>query len=263
MNREALTADTMGAFQRAATNPFAQQRLERLLFRFPDNRAWDAHLNALHRVGYRAAIVGPRGSGKSTLLREMHRRLSTSCETKSETDDGGFARDAISEPLTATLPLSSVHGLQTLLIDIPPRRFLHEDFGLSDCQRRQWLQARFARVTPQTILLIDGIERLPWSQRFRLLHSTARQGRCGGLVVTLHRPCRWTRLPVWVHTRPTLELLEIILKELGITGSLPPDFARQLFEKHAGNLREVLREMFDRSSSRVQTASQPRSGNSS
>lgn len=240
---------------RADSNPFAQQRLERLPFHFPDNRTWEAHLRDLHRLGYRAAIVGPRGSGKSSLLRQMHRRLSGSCETKAASGAGGFSLEPISEPLRASLSAPSVSGLQTLLIDVPPLRSAGNDFGLTDSQRRQWLRARFKHITSQTLVLIDGIERLSWSQRFWLLHRTAHPKRCGGVVVALHEQRRWARLPVWLRTRPTLELLETLLMELGIAGTIPAVVVRQLFEKHAGDLREVMRELFDRSSSRVHSAS--------
>lgn len=249
-SRRSLSADN---------NPFAQQRLERLLFHFPDNRTWETHLHDLHRLEYRAAIVGPRGSGKSTLLREMHRRLSGSCQAKTESDGGGFWLEPISEPLRASLSANNVSRPQTLLIDIPPLRSAGNDFGLSDRQRRQWLRARFKHITSQTLVLIDGIERLSWSQRFGLLRRTAHPKRCGGVVVALHEQRRWTRLPVWLRTRPTVELLETLLIELEIAGTISPAVVRQLFEKHAGDLREVLRELFDRSSSCVQLASPPRS----
>lgn len=230
----------------STSNPFAQQRLEQLLFRFPDAQTWAAQLESLQQLGYRATIVGPRGSGKSTLLRELHRRLTASSQPATTIAAAMDAVDAISEPLAAMHSANCIDGLQTLLIDIPPLRFTDDDFGLTVRQRRQWLQMRLASVTSHTVLLVDGLERLPWSQRLRLIYGIGRPTRCAGLVVTLHQPSAWTRLPIWIRTQPTLELLQTLLEELGTTGRVPLEIAAQLFEKHRGNLREVLREMYDR-----------------
>ncbi len=253
MNREVSGGLGPSGTHGAASNPFAQQRLERLQYRFPDKMPWMTHLERLSRTGYRAAIVGPRGSGKSTLLRELHRRLSTGAGVPDASALDAFAGEAISEPLSALLPANGAMGqqpgLQTLLIDIPPQRpsrdRIGDDFGLPRLQRKQWLHERLARLTGRSILLIDGIERLPWPQRLWLIHVAAQTTRCAGLVVTLHQPCRWVRLPIWVRAQPSVALLEQLLLELGVAHSVPPTLAHHLFRRHAGNLREVLRELFD------------------
>lgn len=222
--------------------------MEQLLFRFPNSQKWTAQLVELQQFGYRAAIVGPRGSGKSTLLRELHRRLAASsgAAAKSDAIEAEGVVGAISEPLLAMHSANSVDGLQSLLIDIPPLRRTDDDFGLTARQRRHWLHTRLASVTCRTVLLVDGVERLPWSQRLQLIYRTGGSARCAGLVVTLHQPSAWTRLPIWVRTQPTFALLETLLEELGTAGTVPRDIAAQLFEKHRGNLREVLRELYDR-----------------
>lgn len=232
-------------------NSFAQHRLEQLLFRFPDCRSWDAHLQGLQQLGYRATIVGPRGSGKSTLLRELHCRLSTSCDSAAECDKTVPGAKAISEPLAAMHFADGLHGLQTLLIDVPPLRCSAGDFGLTYHQRRQWLQTRLARVTPNTVLLVDGLERLPWPQRLWLTSWAGRPKRCAGLVATLHGPRIWARLPIWIRTLPTIELLEKLLTDLGRADTGTQLLADQLFKKYRGNLREVLREMYDRQTTGV------------
>ncbi len=253
MNREIPALLGPSRTHGAAANPFAQQRLERLPYRFADDLPWDTHLDRLSRTGYRAAIVGPRGSGKSTLLRELHRRLSTGDGPTASMGQDGFAAEAISEPLPAIRPatcgIGRQPGLQTLLIDIPPLCSSHtstsDDFGLTRLQRKPWLCERLARLNSQSVLLLDGIERLPWSQRMWLIHCAARPARCAGVVVALHQPCRWMRLPIWVRAQPTVALLEQLLVELGVANSVPPTLSHQLFRRHAGNLREVLRELFD------------------
>ena len=61
----------------AANNPFSQQRLERLAYRFPNAQGWESNLASLSLMNHRASIVGARGTGKSTLLRELHLRLNS------------------------------------------------------------------------------------------------------------------------------------------------------------------------------------------
>ena len=58
----------------ARLNPLAAQHTERLAFRFPSG-SWESHWEQLHRLAFRAAIVGPKGSGKTTLLEQLRDRL--------------------------------------------------------------------------------------------------------------------------------------------------------------------------------------------
>ena len=59
---------------RAADNPFTVQKLGRLRYRL-DGLSWEALLDRLALLRYRAAIVGPHGHGKTTLLKELAPRL--------------------------------------------------------------------------------------------------------------------------------------------------------------------------------------------
>lgn len=208
----------------AATNPFAQSRLEQLAFRFPGGDDWDANFDRLVQLGMRASIIGRRGTGKSTLLRELHRRLNG----------------------------------KSLLVDVPRCRTWRESArdiitmtrdpdDRSVTRREQWrfVHERLRMLDGETLLLVDGIERLSWIDRMRLLH---RRGG-GEMVVTLH--CRVISLPVWIATRPSAELLDDLLAELCSVDRQQRRRARELFARYRTNIRDVLRQMYDEYDTKV------------
>ncbi len=95
----------------------------------------------------------------------------------------------------------------------------------------------------QTLWLIDGWERLPlWQKLF--LRLGAWQG--AGLIVTSHTP---TGLPLLVKTQATVALLEHVLEHLNAEPARllrPGETLQGLLDRHGGNLREVLFELYDR-----------------
>ena len=136
-------------------------------------------------------------------------------------------------------------GKTTLLEDLEPllaaRGFAVHAVRLD--RDRRWLhptdlQRLRQQLRPNTVVLLDGLEQLSafrW-RKFRRLTRGA-----GGLIATSHRAFR---LPVVVRTQTSLPLLETLVAELlpgGGAPGLPEAFAR-----HRGNLREVLRELYDR-----------------
>lgn len=162
---------------------------------------WDQVMDRLARLHYRGAIVGAKGSGKTTLLAELEPRLQTA----------GFT-------------------VKKLLLTEDEPRFL------------PGLISEFSRaLTPDDIVLLDGMEQLGWVQwwRFRI-----RMRRAGGLVVTTHRSGRW---PTLVHCRTTPALLgQLVVDLLGQPPAQLFPLAGELFDKHHGNLREALAECYDR-----------------
>ena len=104
---------------------------------------------------------------------------------------------------------------------------------------RGFLDDFFGSVTPNDVILLDGAEQMcRWAWRgFVRRASSAR-----GLVITSH--CRGL-LPTLVEC----ETDEALLGE--IVGSLHPpvagdcDVIRSLFERHGGNVRDALRELYD------------------
>ena len=95
-------------------------------------------------------------------------------------------------------------------------------------------------VTHRHTVLVDGSEQLGAVGWRRLLHATR---RARYLIVTLHRP---GRLPTLVECRTDAGLLRDLVSEL-----VPADAAHlesginDLFQRHGGNLRLCLRELYD------------------
>lgn len=92
------------------------------------------------------------------------------------------------------------------------------------------------------LLVVDGYEQLGWLERWLLGRWT--RSRKAGLFVTAHRP---TGLPRLLTTEATLDRATRIVEHLAAGTALviaPADLARRL-ERHHGNLREVLMELYD------------------
>jgi len=89
---------------------------------------------------------------------------------------------------------------------------------------------------PRQILLLDGAEQLPLTQ---WLCFRYRSRNAGGLVITTHQS---GRLPTLIRTRTSAPLLSEILTELGARCAEPDG----LFHRHGGNIREAIRELYDR-----------------
>lgn len=95
-------------------------------------------------------------------------------------------------------------------------------------------------VTPNHSVFIDGAEQLG-PVGWRLLLRATRRARA--FVVTLHRP---GRLPTLIECRPEPSLLRSLVKELapGDATALEPGI-EELFQRHQGNIRSCLRELYD------------------
>lgn len=105
---------------------------------------------------------------------------------------------------------------------------------------RQQLRTVARSVSPGSLMLLDsaGLLSLPaWMEfRWRVRHAR-------GLIITAHTS---GRLPTLVHCRTDAALLASIAADL--LGSRPASverIARELFDRHRGNLREALREWYD------------------
>jgi hypothetical protein len=114
--------------------------------------------------------------------------------------------------------------------------FHQGDRGLSRMQR----QMLFRGLSLQDVLFVDGAEQL---SRFAWLEIRTRSRAAGGLVVTSHRP---GLLPTVHECHTSPELLAGIVAELAgpdAAGALPS--SEELFVRHAGNVRDALRELYD------------------
>ena len=90
------------------------------------------------------------------------------------------------------------------------------------------------------IVILDGAEQLGWFA-WRRLQRLFRPA--AGFLITTHAP---GRLPTLVTCRPSLKMAQTLLNELAGTESLPDETLRDAYERHGGNLREMIREFYDR-----------------
>lgn len=138
-------------------------------------------------------------------------------------------------------------GKTTLLEDLGPRLkergYLVRELRLDTETPRfeeGFLDGFFASLCPRTMILFDGSEQLG---RWAWASFERRSRAAGGLLVTQHEP---GRLPTLLATRTTPELLDGLVDEiLGVPAEGVRPLARWLFEKHGGNLREALRDLYD------------------
>ena len=136
-------------------------------------------------------------------------------------------------------------GKTTLLEDLEPALqaldFRIVRLRLDDLQRsfpRGVLKDFFDRLTDRDFVLFDGAERLNRLEWLRFKRGTKKSG---GLIVTAHRA---GLLPTLKECRTTPEVLSEILEKLADTPAAETD-VRLLYNRHKGNLREALREMYD------------------
>lgn len=95
-----------------------------------------------------------------------------------------------------------------------------------------------AGLTGRDAVLLDGAEQLSWFSWLRFRRATR---RAGVIVVTSHRG---GRLPLLHRCQTTPALLRELCGSLQI--EISQDEAVRLHRRHAGNLREALRELYDR-----------------
>jgi hypothetical protein len=188
---------------RARDNPFATDRVEQVLEFEPRwaNTSWESILQRWNSVSRYAAVVGPHGSGKTTFLRALETRLVARGQALS----------------------------RYFLNDRKP--------NLSDTD---WSRLERLSNQPDTVIFLDGSERLGW-RAWRRFNHVAGSSRT---LITAHRQGRW---PVLLRTQSSSELLAYLIDQLA-----PSAWTRNeietLFHRHRGNLRDALWECYDRAS---------------
>ncbi|MBI9077456.1 MAG: hypothetical protein JEZ02_18765 [Desulfatibacillum sp.] len=166
----------------------------------PTGMEWRHIMDRLHSLKGRGAIVGPKGTGKTTLLEELERRLAKK-------------------------------GFRVSLV-----RLNQEDKK----PNKEEVRRIFAGFTPQSALLVDGAEQMPWLA-WKAFALKAR--KAGIFIVTSHTP---GLLPTLVETATSPELLRTLANQLLPKESpLYPAQALSLFNAHQGNIRMALRELYD------------------
>lgn len=137
-------------------------------------------------------------------------------------------------------------GKTTLLEQLAPRLeergFVPRHFTLRSEGTMHDKRALLDAVRPMRapdFLLVDGAEQLS-TREWLPLNAAAHH--CAGAVLTLHRA---GRLPVILETTPNAALLEQLVGE--VSGArLPAGEATTLFQRHRGDIRACLRELYDR-----------------
>jgi thymidylate kinase len=139
-------------------------------------------------------------------------------------------------------------GKTTLLEDLGQRlaaqgwhlrwvRLSRELPRISSDQRR----AALTKLGARDLVLLDGAEQLSslawWRVRWQTRHA-------GGLIVTTHTE---GRLPTVWRCATTPDLLRTLVHELDVC--LDEADARALHARHQGNVRDALRELYDRAAS--------------
>lgn len=138
-------------------------------------------------------------------------------------------------------------GKTTLLEDLKPRL---EAGGFSVRELRldtespsfepEFLEDLFATLGSHEVILFDGAEQLKWAEWVRF---ERRSRAAAGLVITSHRP---GLLPTLLETTTTPELLRGLVDQiLGDRAAELRPLLPGILERHRGNVRESLRELYD------------------
>jgi hypothetical protein len=139
------------------------------------------------------------------------------------------------------------HGKTTLLDTLEPR-LRERGFAVirlrltEESPRLAWrkLTALSSAITSRHFVLLDGAEQMNWWrwQQFRRVVAPA-----AGLLITTHRA---GRLPTLIQCETSPSLLQSVVEEL-LPHPLPGlPAVEELFHRHQGNVRDALRELYDR-----------------
>ena len=138
-------------------------------------------------------------------------------------------------------------GKSTLLEDLRPKLI---ERGCAPISLRLTMETpRFSRgvlrelsvkLSSRNVVLLDGAEQMSWWAWASFLW---RVRRAGGLIITAHRT---GLLPTVLTCRTNAELLsEIVSRLLGEAQTMSRNEIDRLFQRHHGNIREALRELYD------------------
>jgi ATPase subunit of ABC transporter with duplicated ATPase domains len=132
--------------------------------------------------------------------------------------------------LEQLIPHLQAHGFEPVIFRLQTESGMKEKDRLAD---------KLREVKKPAFILLDGAEQLSTRQ---WLPIRAAASEAAGFIVTVHRT---SRLPVALELETSPKLLEHLTESLS-GGKLPDGEAETLFQRHRGNLRECLRELYDR-----------------
>lgn len=110
--------------------------------------------------------------------------------------------------------------------------------GSDDGYGQPWDET-IATLEDRDVLLVDGYGHLPTLSRLRL---RSRAAKAAGIIATAHARCD---LPTILDTETSPTLLDDLVRQLTGQGLDAAENAT-LYARHRGNLRDALRELYDR-----------------
>jgi len=165
----------------------------------------------------------PQGMGWDRLLK----RLEELNWCASIVGGNGSGKTTLIEQL---VPHLEARGFQPLLFR------LQTESGMKEKDR---LVEKLREVKKPGFILLDGAEQLSTRQWLPIRGAAS---EAAGFIVTVHRT---SRLPVALELETSPKLFKALVENL-TGGALPEGEAETLFHRHRGNLRDCLRELYDR-----------------
>ncbi len=132
--------------------------------------------------------------------------------------------------LEQLIPKLEARGFQPVLFRLQTESGMKEKDRLAD---------KLREVKKPGFILLDGAEQLSTRQ---WLPARGAASEAAGFIVTVHRT---SRLPVALEADTSPKLLKALVETL-TGGALPDGEAETLFHRHRSNLRDCLRELYDR-----------------
>lgn len=114
-------------------------------------------------------------------------------------------------------------------------RLNQDDRPVSMLRIERWL----LNTRTEDILILDGSEQLNAAE-WRLFQTLSAAHR--GLLITQHRPAR---LDTLLHCETSVQLLHELVQELAGAEIVARFDLARMFQRHRGNIRECLRELYD------------------
>lgn len=223
------------------SNPFATRFVEPGKIPWAGEESLEVLASRFNDLGRRAAIVGQHGTGKSTLLEHLVPIVAARSDGDAPVACVQFGPKASSRARGSSLETTNGGGQVAWLKLRKGPDLVHV------------IHEAESALHSHSLWIIDGYEQLSWFRRWRVLASTKRHDV--DVLVTTHSDS-WL-LPTLLTTHVSLEIARKVIQNVIRVNSSVADEKRDSFErwsnnqlefaleKHQGNLREVLMDMYD------------------